>query len=223
MKKIFEQIIVSDDLVFDVGCNVGDKSNIFLSLGAKVIGFEPQYIPYNVALNRFKDNNRFFIENIALGDKIGTEIIYIADVDTISSMSVNFIKEVKKSRFFNSKWNDGEKVNINTIDNIIKIYGIPKFIKIDVEGYELNVLNGLTNSIDCISIEFNPEMLNNTIECIEYIDKLNNYNTIFNYGYREDEYFKFEKWISKNEILSYLKSINDFKYEFGDVYLKKNN
>lgn len=219
--KIFESIIKKDDIVFDVGSNLGDKSEIFLSLGAKVIGFEPQLECCEYSIRRFINTN-FLVENIGLDNKVGTEKIYIASYHTISSMSEKFIEESKKERFVEYSWNNQRIIKTDTLDNMIYKYGKPAFIKIDVEGYELNVLQGLSQPIDCISIEYNPELCESTIKCIEYICSLNN-ETIFNYGYRNDEYFKYNDWISKDEMISYLRSVNDFKFEFGDVYVKNIN
>lgn len=218
--RIFESIIKPLDIVFDVGSNIGDKSDIFLNLGANVIGFEPQQECYLYTIKRFGNNNRFRCENIALDSKIGISTIHIASYHTISSMSEVFIKESKKERFAEYSWNSKREVKTDTLDNMIERYGKPTFIKIDVEGYELNVLSGLTNPVDIISIEFNPELCENTIECVNYIDNLNGNNTLFNYGYRNDEDFKYETWVDKSEIISYLRSVNDFKFEFGDVYCK---
>ena len=57
--------------------------------------------------------------------------------------------------------------------NIINEYGVPSFIKIDVEGYELSVLEGLTIPIECISVEFNSkdEILKNEEEIADTILK----------------------------------------------------
>lgn len=221
--KIFESIINKNDLVFDVGSNMGNKSETFLNLGAKVIGFEPQSECFEQLINKFNGNLNFIAENIALSNKEGNEIMYKASYHTISSMSKEFIVEAKKERFPSYNWDNQIIVKTKTLDSVINEYGVPSFIKIDVEGYELSVLEGLTRPIECISVEFNPELCNSSIECIEYVDKLNDSKSLFNYGYREDDFFKYDNWISKDEIIEYLKSVNDFVFEFGDIYIKKVN
>lgn len=218
--RIFENIINKKNLVFDIGSNIGDKSNIFLNLGSRVIGFEPQFECYSRSISRFRNNDNFICENIALDKKPGQERIYIASYHTISSMSEKFIIESKKERFTGYNWDDGRIVNTDTLDNMISKYGRPDFIKIDVEGYELNVLEGLTEPIKLISIEFNPELCDITKSCIEYIDSLNSGNTLFNYGYRDEGDFRYDNWVSKYEMIDYIESVNDFKFEFGDVYCK---
>jgi FkbM family methyltransferase len=218
--KLFEYIINRNDLVFDVGSNIGNKSEIFLNLGAKVISFEPQENCFNYLLNRFSNNDSIFIERIALDKKVGDEIMYISDSNTLSSMSELFINETKKERFTNHNWMNKISIQVNTLDNMIIKYGEPNFIKIDVEGYELNVLKGLTKKIKLISIEFVPEICQQSIDCIEYIDYVNEGNTVFNYVSMENDYFKYNNWLTKKEIINYLKSITDFKHEFGDIYFK---
>lgn len=219
MINIFEHIIERNDLVFDVGSNIGDKSENFLRLGAKVVAFEPQLECCNYSINRFQNNSNFVCENIGLDSSKGFSTIHIASYHSISSMSQEFITESKKERFQDYNWNNQRQIQTDTLDNLIEKYGRPKFIKIDVEGYELNVLKGLSHPIEFISIEFNPELCKETVKCIEYLEELNN-DCLYNYGYRNDEHFKFENWISKEEIVSYLQSVNDFKFEFGDVYCK---
>lgn len=217
--EIFRNIVSENSLVFDVGCNIGDKSESFLKLGAKVVGFEPQVECFEYCKRRFVSVTNFDIENIALDDRQGLAEIHIATYHTISSMSKTFMNESKKERFSEFDWPTSRLVPTDTLDAMIKKWGIPQFIKIDVEGYELNVLKGLSQKIDCISIEFNPELKDNTILCIEYIHSLNSGNTLFNYCYRNDDFLKFD-WLEYEQIIDYIKSVNDFKFEFGDIYCK---
>lgn len=218
---MYKELIKSRQLVFDVGLNMGDKSEFFLQEGSKVVGFEPLVECFENAISRFRGNQNFTAENLALDNKKGHENIYLTSYHTISSMSQNFIDEVKKERFTGYEWSNSRLVQTDTLDNMIIKYGKPDYIKIDVEGFEYNVLQGLSESIDLISVEFNPELCSETEKCIEYVDSLNNGETLFNYIYRFDEDFKFGGWLTKKEILNYIKSINDFKFEFGDIFLKK--
>jgi FkbM family methyltransferase len=218
--NILETILKENYLIFDVGCNIGKKTNEYLKYNTKVVGFEPQPKCVKQLMNYFKNSNSVIIEPIGLDIKKGDSFIYEASHDTISSMSEEFIDIVKKERFSGYNWGNKISINVDTLDNMIKKHGKPNYIKIDVEGYELNVLKGLTTPIDVISIEFTPELCQISIDCINYIETING-NCIYNYGYREDKDFKFEKWISKDEILTYILSINDYKFEFGDIYIKK--
>ena len=217
--NILETIIKDDYLVFDVGCNIGEKAHKFLQLNAKVIGFEPQPKCVKTLLRRFEGNNKIIIEPIGIDKEKGVSVIYEASHNTISSMSMDFINTVKKERFSDYKWGGKIEINVDTLDNMILKYGKPSYIKIDVEGYELNVLQGLTIPIDIISIEFTPELCQTSVDCIEYLEKING-ECVYNYGYREDSVFKFDNWLNKNDLFSYIKSIRDFKYEFGDIYIK---
>lgn len=218
--KIFDYIIKKGDLVFDVGLNEGSKSRLFLDLGAKVVGFEPQRTCYENAIKNLGENTSFIAENIALDMNKGYSDIYIASYHTISSMSEAFIRETSKQRFRGFNWGQKVSVETDTLDNMILKYGTPKFIKIDVEGYELNVLRGLTREIDFISIEFNPELKTTTFECIEYLDSIYSKPLSYNYGYRDDTEFKFNEWLTKGEIYDFLQPIVDYEFEFGDVYIK---
>lgn len=220
--NILETIISEGTLVFDVGCNLGSKAEEYLKYNTKVIGFEPQPKCVAVLRNKFANNNNVVIEEIGLDSKSGTSVIYEASYHSISSMSLDFINTVKKERFADYSWGNEIPINVDTLDNMISKYGLPGYIKIDVEGYELNVLKGLTKKINVISIEFNPEMCSNSIECINYLDSLNG-GSVYNYGSQNNGYFEFNDWVSKDEIINYIESINDFQIEFGDIYIKKLN
>lgn len=202
--------IKKGDLVFDVGANRGAKSKMFLERGAKVIAFEPQ----KQCLDELSKLD-VVVENVALSNKVEKNFLFQSTADTLSSMSDDFIDAVRKERFPNYEIDRVTPIFTETLDNMILKYGKPNFIKIDVEGYELEVLKGLTQKIDCISIEFTPELCQKTLECLDYLPE-----GLYNYGSQEDDTFWFDEWITKKEMVEFLKNIDDYKVEFGDVYIK---
>lgn len=208
-------------LIFDVGLNVGNKSEAFLERGAKVVGFEPQKECFIKAVDRLSKFDNFTAENVALSNKNGKSEIYISDAHTLTSMSKKFIQTVSGTRFSNHVWRDyNEKITTTTLDNMITKYGKPKYIKIDVEGYEFEVLQGLSQPIEYISIEYTPELYQNAELCINYLDQLYKKQCLYNYIYRENDHYMFSEWLDTTQIQTYLSSVKDYTYEFGDIFIK---
>jgi FkbM family methyltransferase len=201
--------IQKGDLVFDVGANIGLKSKIFLEKGARVVAFEPQMECWGYLLKM-----DLTLENIALDSTSEGGYLVESDLNTLSSMSDEFISAVHEKRFPNVTWNKVVAVKTDTLDNMIKKHGKPKFIKIDVEGYELNVIHGLHQSIEYISVEFTPELLDRTLNCLDYLKE-----GVYNYGSRESSDYSFKEWVSKDTMVAFLKEIKDYEVEFGDVYV----
>lgn len=211
---------MNNSLVFDVGLNIGKKSEIFLSQGARVIGFEPQKPAFETAVKILSKYKNFHAENVGLSYEEGEKNIYISSANTLSSMSEQFISITQKNRFKNYTWNSTpKKIQVSTLDNMIKKYGIPKYIKIDTEGYEYEVLRGLSQKIEYISIEFTPELYINTDKCLNYLYHLSNQQCFFNYINQENQNYYFSKWLNIYDIKKYLMSINNL-YEFGDIYIQ---
>lgn len=214
--KIFNEIISEGDLCFDVGANNGMKTETMLSLGAKVVCVEPQLNCYANLISRFGNNSNVSIENKALGETEGVGSIFISNAHTLSTMSQSFISETTKERFVGNSWDSKQEVNITTLDYLINKYGIPKFCKIDVEGFEVDVLKGLSHPISFLSIEFVPELKSNTFECIEILSNIGNYK--FNYSEGESGEFYFKESVDKISIIEFLAKNNDYKVSFGDLY-----
>lgn len=213
----YNMFIGKDDLCFDIGANYGNRTEVFLSLGAKVIAFEPQ--PHVVEFLKKKFGNSIIIEQLALGAKEGFAQMYLSDSSTISSMSKQWIDTVKKTRFQNSNWNEKIDVNVSTLDIMLEKYGIPNFCKIDVEGFELQVLKGLNTPIQLLSFEFAvPEFTAKAIDCLEYMNKLGVYEC--NYSHGESMKLGLQKWISIAELTELIQLLPSQSIDGGDIYLR---
>ena len=150
--------------MFDVGANVGNRTKILRKLGARVVAVEPQEACRAILKAHFTEGVEIVEE--ALGEAEGETTMYVSNADTISSLSPEWIETVKRSgRFAQYSWNERRTVKLTTLDHLIARYGLPRFMKIDVEGYELEVLKGLTQPVEALSIEFTPERAATTFAC----------------------------------------------------------
>ncbi|MES2679008.1 MAG: FkbM family methyltransferase [Bacteroidota bacterium] len=218
-KKFYASFLSANDLVFDVGANLGNRVEVFLSLKNKVIAVEPQ--SYCSAFLRAKFSNSITLLKIALGAKKDKMTMYInAGSSTISSMSKEWIDSVKNSRFQNQQWNKTEEVEVDTLDNLVSKYGVPKFIKIDVEGFESDVLKGLTSPVPMLSFEYTtPEQENKLYECLDILHKLDP-GYLCNYSAGEKNSFVLSEWPGINDFKNKLASNIHALEGFGDIYVK---
>ena len=218
-KKFYEQFIKPGDLVFDIGANVGNRTNVFLELGARVVAVEPQ--PYCIRQLEKRFGNRIKLEPVGLGSKIGKAEMSVADVANISSLSSKFIQQTSKTRFASNKWDKKISIQIDTLDNLISKFGEPQFCKIDVEGYEPEVLKGLHQALPCFSFEYCvPEMAIEMIDSINLIHHLNP-GQVYNYSTGESMNLALNNWVNYENIIQIVKTKEFTSTLFGDIYCKK--
>ena len=213
----YSQFLGEGELCFDIGANVGDKCDLFLGLGAKVIAVEPQECCQLVLNRRFKDDD-VVVEAVALADNEEVRSLFVDRSHTLATMSKAWIDTMKESgRFSRHKWNGKLSVQTTTLDMLIAKYGKPAFCKIDVEGFEFDVLRGLSESIRMISLEFVPERIENSLSCIDYLAKLGNVE--FNYCLNDSNSFALSAWVDCESIKIILNEMDKSIENYGDLYV----
>lgn len=225
IRRFYRQIVKSGDLVFDVGANIGAYSEIFASLGAQVVSVEP--LPENVMiLQRCAYKKRVRIVQAAAGPRLGTGIIRRAQAHTNASMSpewIDFAEAYHRMNALPTTWLDEIEVPITTLDIISQTYGTPDFIKIDVEGYEESVLDGLSQQPPYISFEFNPLMLHLAQRCLE--KPIFSPTSECNFVVGEPERFVLDAWTSIGSVLSHIIASRPadtwLPGEFGDIFIRR--
>ncbi|PLX83451.1 MAG: FkbM family methyltransferase [Desulfuromonas sp.] len=217
-RNFYARFVEAGSLVFDVGANLGNRSKVFLALGAETVAFEPQPFCADFLTNVLRHEPRFRLVRKALGATTGRAEMYISNAHTLSSLSPSWIEATKQSgRFSDYSWGQKEQVEVTTLDKAIAKYGRPSFIKIDVEGYESQVLAGLSSPVDYISIEFTFEFLEDTFRCIELIEKIAP-GAQYQYSRGETMALALEEWVSA---LRFREILNNFSQnEAGDIYIR---
>ena len=139
------------DLIFDVGANIGDMTNIFKNNAKKVVAFEPNPQLSNQLRYRFNMDN-VVIDPRGISDDIGIKNFNISAAHTISTLSDDW---VTNSRFSDlNAWDLVLEIETITLDKAIDEYGVPDYIKIDIEGYEYEVLTSFTKLLNHTIISF---------------------------------------------------------------------
>ena len=140
--------INKDAIIFDIGSNIGQYALIFSELvgeEGKVICFEPDYNNFTfLTFNKLKNRcHNIETNNKGLGAQ-STKLKFYKDAKTGGRTS-SFKKEYVKG---NQIFEDTNEVVVSTLDIEIEKHGIPNFVKIDVEGFEDEIIKGLTKDLD---------------------------------------------------------------------------
>ena len=209
------KLLNSGDLFFDIGAHLGDKSKQFLDKNLKAIMVEPLPQCVDQLKLKFKEKTNIEILQKAVGKTTGNMTLEInTKMPTTSTMA----KHWKSGRFSNEKWDQNITVEMTTLDHLIKIYGEPNYIKIDVEGFELDVLLGLSKKVGIISFEFTSEFLDQSINCLNHLEKIGYKKYNFSIGERRKF---FSEWSNIDDLMRQLKSeIQKDKLLWGDIYCK---
>lgn len=218
VRRLFSKFISPGDLVFDVGANVGNLTQIFLNLGARVVCVDPQPYCIEVLKTKFGDNEKVTIIQKGLNHKDGKLPFYISSKDHPTS---TFSRQWKSKGRYNSRdWNKTIDAEVTTLDSLINKYGKPAFCKIDVEGFEPQVLQGLNKPLPFLSFEFHQEFLDDARFCAKRLTALGDVH--FNYSLHFFYALDSKRWLTYEELFSELESRRN-GLMVGDIYARSGN
>jgi FkbM family methyltransferase len=217
--NFYKQFIRPGCLVFDVGANAGEYSRTFLRLRANVVAVEPN--PDCLGkLRGIRPKSRFKIEPVAVGEKPGRATFFCGSSSPLATVSKEWIDVASHSkRFAGQDWKRKLEVEMTTMNELIRKHGSPFFIKIDVEGYEKEVLFGLSDMPPYLSFEFNAEFLDAVDDCLGLPVFQNQIECNIVLG--EPRELHLAGWLAPTEIRKHLRSMDHLS--FGDIIVRRKN
>jgi len=170
-------------------------------------------------LKRVWPLNRVTVECLALGSEEGSADLYLCGRDYLSTLSNEWIAVAERSeRFSGIHWSEKIAVPVSTLDALIKKYGMPKFIKIDVEGFENEVLAGLSIAPQFLSFEFNSEFAEAAASCVA--QDCFPADATFNVVAEPSTEFLFDQWVNRDEMFRLLENREFLTAKpNGDIYV----
>jgi FkbM family methyltransferase len=219
MDRLYGQFVRPGDLVFDIGAHVGDRVASFRRLGARVIAVEPQPALIRTLKFFYGRDRAVTIEPIAVGAHAGEiELKLNIDNPTVSTVSDAFVRASSGAPGWEGQaWTKTIRVPVGTLDDLIARHGRPAFIKIDVEGFEAEVLTGLTLPVPALSFEFTT--IQRDVAAAAVARCLGLGYTHYNAALGESQTLLHPAWLSGLEIANWLIGL-PAQANSGDVYAR---
>jgi FkbM family methyltransferase len=219
MIRLYSQFMRPGDLVFDIGAHVGDRVGAFRALGARVVALEPQPAALRWLKLRYGWDRRVTLVQAAASEATGTVTLHVNIANpTVSTASPVFIEAARGAAGWEGQhWDETITVPAITLDALIAEHGMPAFVKIDVEGFELAVLNGLSRAIPALSFEFTTIQRDIAQGCLKRLAELGDYR--FNVALGESQSLEFAELVTGARMAEFVAGL-PHSANSGDIYAR---
>ena len=217
LARFYRGIVAPGDLAFDIGAHAGNRTRALLAAGARVVALEPQAL-FHDFLRRDLPAGVTLVR-AAVGAHPGTARLAISRLHpTVSSLAPGFAERMASAPgFAHVRWDAEEEVAVTTLDALVAAHGLPRFVKIDVEGYEAEVLAGLSRPVPWVAFEALPAAPAAARACVARLAALGPY--AFNLVTGERPAFALPAWLDAADFAPAL-AAHAAAGRPGDVYAR---
>lgn len=217
MDTLYAKFVKPGETVFDVGAHVGDRIASFRRLGAKVVALEPQPDCAEAIRIIHGGDAKVMLMEQACGAAAGRITLHVNSANpTVTTASPAFIAAADGAGGWEGQvWDREIEVRVTTLDRLIANHGVPAFAKIDVEGFEVDVLKGLSTPMPALSFEFTTIQRDVALACLERLRGLGRYK--FDVALGETQVMTFGSPVSGAEMAAYITSL-PHSANSGDIY-----
>lgn len=217
LRRFYRGVLAPGDLVFDIGAHVGSRARAMRAAGARVVALEPQ-APFAAFLRHSLPRDILLIEAAAGPAEAVAEMAVSSLHPTVSSLSAGFTADAARAPGFEAvQWDRRQTVQVTTLDRLIAAHGMPAYVKIDVEGFELEVLAGVSRAVPMLSVEYLPGLPDLTRQVIRRLMLLGPYR--FNPVQGEAGRFLWPDWRDAAATVAWLEGL-DPQAASGDLYAR---
>ncbi len=217
MDALYARFMGAGDLVFDIGAHVGDRVSSFRRLGARVVALEPQPLAMRaLRLIHGRDDGVVLFPAAAAAKSGMLQLKLNTANPTVSTVSARFIAGAEGAPGWEGQvWDEEVGVNAVTLDELIAQMRSPRFIKIDAEGFEDEVLAGLGRAVPALSFEFTTIATDVALRCLERLSSLADYR--YDVAMGESQRLTFERPVRVAQMAQFLKAL-PHSANSGDIY-----
>jgi FkbM family methyltransferase len=197
--------------ILDIGANIGGKTEIFRPLADWIVAVEPDPELARSLRKRFHFRKGVKVEECAVSDRPGTVQLYKYEGhESFNTLSVLSVERLSSSQNNSMGYAlpTPHKIDVQsrTLSNLCSMYGPIKYIKIDAEGLEYEIISTLDKKIPLISLEFNlPHFERSLTETVEKIRTISS-DYRFNVAITEPPTkFEFDEWLTGEQALAEIK------------------
>ncbi len=219
MDALYARFVGPGDLAFDIGSHVGDRIGAFRRLGARVVALEPQPDCARVIRTLYGDDAGVTLIEAACGREPGRILLHVNSANpTVTTASADFIAAAEGAGGWEGQvWDGAVEAEMTTLDALVGRFGRPRFVKIDVEGFEADVLAGLGTALPALSFEFTTIQRGVALRCVDRLLTLGPYR--FDVALGETQVLSLGEWVDGPRIKHVIQSL-PHAANSGDVYAR---